>query len=58
MWNGTGPLLRPGGTWPVSAVLIRTVGREELGPRDLNPDYLDQNQACCHYTRAHRVPEA
>jgi hypothetical protein len=39
------------------AVPILTVGGEELGPRDLNPDYLDQNQACCHYTRAHRVPK-
>src|SRR5262249_36024634 len=26
----------------------------QLGPRDLNPDYLVQSEACCHYTRAHR----
>lgn len=28
------------------------VSRFELRPRDLNPDYLVQSEACCHYTRA------
>src|SRR5262245_62096354 len=28
--------------------------RFQLGPRDLNPDYLVQSEAGCHYTRAHR----
>src|SRR5215213_8230101 len=26
-----------------------------LRPRDSNPDYLVQSEACCHYTRAHGV---
>jgi hypothetical protein len=26
----------------------------KLRPRDSNPDYLVQNQTCCHYTRAQR----
>src|SRR4029077_17496113 len=25
-----------------------------LRPRDSNPDYLVQSEACCHYTRAQR----
>jgi hypothetical protein len=27
----------------------------KLRPRDSNPDYLVQSEACCHYTRAHRA---
>ena len=29
-------------------------GVGSLRPRDSNPDYLVQSEACCHYTRAQR----
>ena len=29
-------------------------GSRELRPRDSNPDYLVQSEACCHYTRPQR----
>ncbi len=27
----------------------------KLRPRDSNPDYLVQSEACCHYTRPQRL---
>ena len=37
-----------------SLVLNLSSTQEKLRPRDSNPDYLVQSEACCHYTRAQR----
>jgi hypothetical protein len=38
--------------WVVKTFSQRRWVGLELRPRDLNPDYLVQSEACCHYTRA------